>query len=248
MHTIDINCDLGEGFPTDAQIMPFISSANIACGYHAGNESSMQQTVALALASHVAIGAHPGFADKDNFGRREVQLSSNELFDLVTEQIYGLSKIAASNQTKIHHVKPHGALYTMSARDPVIAATVAKAIYAIDPGLLLVGLSGSNSISAAKKLGLQTVSEVFADRTYEADGSLTSRTLANAFIDSTEQCIKQVRQMILEKTVTTKNEQLIPITAQTICIHGDGTRAVDFAFAIFQTLQQHQIQIQSIHS
>lgn len=246
MHTIDINCDMGEGLHNEAMIMPFISSANIACGFHAGSETIMKQTVELAMAHRVAVGAHPGFADITNFGRTEMQLSSKEMAALVTEQIYLLKKITDSFGIRLHHVKPHGALYNMSAKDPAIAHTIAKTVYETDPHLLLVGLSGSHSILEAKKIGLQTVSEVFADRTYQDNGSLTPRNLSNALIGATDHCIKQILQMILQKTVTSVTGQSIPITAETICIHGDGKQAVALATIIFQTLQQHQIQIQSI--
>lgn len=245
MHTIDINCDMGEGLHNDAMIMPFISSANIACGYHAGNETIMKQTVELALAKRVSIGAHPGFADKANFGRTDMRLSSAEIYALVTEQIYLLKKITDSFGARLHHVKPHGALYNMSAKDPVLANTIAKAVYDFDSSLLLFGLSGSYSISAAKQAGLKTVSEVFADRTYQDNGSLTPRNMANALIDATDNCSKQVVEMILQKTVTSVTGQPVPIIAETICLHGDGNQAVHFAATIYQVLQQHQIPIQS---
>ena len=245
MQTIDINCDMGEGLHHDAMIMPFISSANIACGYHAGNETIMKQTVELALAKRVSIGAHPGFADKANFGRTDMQLSSAEIYALVTEQIYLLKKITDSFGARLHHVKPHGALYNMSAKDPVLANTIAKAVYDFDSSLLLFGLSGSYSISAAKQAGLKTVSEVFADRTYQDNGSLTPRNMANALIDATDNCSKQVVEMILQKTVTSVTGIPVPIIAETICLHGDGNQAVHFAATIYQVLQQHQIPIQS---
>lgn len=245
MHTIDINCDMGEGLHNDAMIMPFISSANIACGYHAGDEATMKRTVEQAMVNQVTIGAHPGFADKANFGRTEMQLSPAEIYDLVTEQIYLLQKITDSFGARLHHLKPHGALYNMSAKDPVLANTIAKAVYDFDSSLLLFGLSGSYSISEATKTGLKSVSETFADRTYQDNGSLTPRNQANALIDSTDNCIKQVLQMILQKTVTSVTGQTVPIIAETICLHGDGNQAVHFAAAIYQVLQQHRIHIQS---
>lgn len=246
MHTIDLNCDMGEGLTNDALLMPYISSANIACGYHAGDESIMKHTVALALLNGVAIGAHPGFNDKANFGRTERDLSLEEVHELVTEQLYVLQKITESAGAKLHHVKPHGALYTMSAKDSLLATAIAKAVYAFDRGLLLFGLSGSHSITEAKKAGLITVSEVFADRTYRDDGSLTPRSEGNALIKSTEQSTRQVLQVIQQQTVTSTNSKHVPIMAETICIHGDGSQAVDFAKHIYHTLKQHHIGIQAI--
>lgn len=243
MYTIDINCDMAEGFGTDSLLMPWISSANIACGYHAGNESIMKRTVELALENGVAIGAHPGFADKENFGRTEMQLSLLQVYDLVTEQLYLLQKIAGD---KLHHVKPHGALYNMSARDAALAQIIAKAVVDFNSELWLFGLSGSHSITEAQKAGLITASEVFADRTYQPDGSLTPRSQPNALIETTEQSLRQALQMIQQQTVTAVNGKLIPIIADTICIHGDGEHAVAFAENIYLTLQQHHIGIQSI--
>lgn len=243
MHTIDINCDMAEGLHTDALLMPFISSANIACGYHAGDEDVMKRTVELAVENSVAIGAHPGFADKENFGRTEMQLSLTQVYDIVTEQLHILKKITG---TKLHHIKPHGALYNMSARNPLLANTIAKAVFDFDHELLLFGLSGSHSITEAQKMGLKTASEVFADRTYQPDGSLTPRSQPDALIESTGQALKQAFQMIQQQTVTALNGEPLPIVADTICIHGDGPNAVDFAKNIYLTLQQNHIGIQSL--
>lgn len=245
MLTIDLNCDMAEGFPNDAQLMPWISSTNIACGYHAGDEELMKRTVELALQHNVSIGAHPGFADKANFGRTEMQLPLKEIYELVAEQIHLLQKITKALGAKLNHVKPHGALYNMSARDATLANTIAKAVYAIDNHLLLFGLSGSHSISEAKKTGLKTASEVFADRSYQDNGNLTPRTEANALIETEEASIQQVLQMIEQKTVTSVNNKPVPIIAETICLHGDGVHAVGFAKKIHQTLQQNNIGIKS---
>jgi len=243
MYTIDLNCDMGEGLNNDALLMPYISSANIACGYHAGDESIMKKTVELALLNNVAIGAHPGFADKPNFGRTEIHLPLEQVYDLVTEQLYLLQKISG---TKLHHVKPHGALYNMSARDSIIANTIAKAVYAFDRNLLLFGLSGSYSITEAKNEGLTTASEVFADRTYQDDGSLTPRSHHNALIETKEQAMQQVLQMIQQQTVSSTHGKQVPIIAETVCIHGDGAHAVSFAKMIHHALKQHHILIQPI--
>lgn len=247
MYSIDLNCDMGEGLSNDAALMPYISSANIACGYHAGDTDTMKRTVELALQHAVSIGAHPGFADKAHFGRTEMMLPLNEVFTLVTEQVMALQQIVHEQGGKLHHVKPHGALYNMSARDALLADTIAKAVHLIDPSLLLFGLSGSYSITEAKKIGLSTASEVFADRTYQPDGSLTPRSQTNALIASEEESIQQVLQMIREHTVTSVSGEKIPIEAQTICIHGDGEHALAFAKNIFQTLQQNGIAIKSLY-
>lgn len=246
MQTIDLNCDLGEGLTNDALLMPWISSANIACGYHAGDTATMQKTIALAMEHQVAIGAHPGFADKPNFGRIEMNLPLNEIFDLVTEQVWQLQQLAKQMGTSLQHVKPHGALYNMSARDALLANTIAKAVYTIDQNLVLFGLSGSLSISEAEKIGLPTASEVFADRTYQSNGSLTPRSQPGAMISSTEQCLQQVLEMIQQQMVTTADQQRIPINAQTVCLHGDGEQAVAFAQLIYRKLENNHIRIQRI--
>ena len=232
-----INCDMGEGAGTDEVIMPFINAANIACGYHAGDTATMWQTVQLAIQYKVAVGAHISFFDKENFGRSEIQLSNDEVYELVSQQLIILNEITTALDAKINHVKPHGALYNMSAKDGILATLIAKAVKDFDGNLILVGLSGSHSISEAKKVGLKTASEVFADRTYQDDGTLTPRSLTNALIDTEEKVIKQVLQMIKEGSVTTVTGKTIPIIAETICIHGDGKHAVEFAKAIYEAIK-----------
>ncbi|HEY6062421.1 MAG TPA: 5-oxoprolinase subunit PxpA [Chitinophagaceae bacterium] len=231
-----INCDMGEAIGNDEAIMPFITSANIACGYHAGDSVMMWQTVELAIKHNVAIGAHPSFPDKKNFGRNEMKLENEEVYDLVTQQLIILNEIVTGLDTKLHHVKPHGALYNMSAGDAALANTIAKAVKDFDASLILFGLSGSHSISEAKAINLQTASEVFADRSYQDDGSLTPRSQSNALIDETDKAVQQVLQMINDGTVTTRSGKIIPIVAETICIHGDGKHAVEFARAIHDSI------------
>lgn len=242
---MDLNCDVGEGLSNDGLLMFYISSANIACGYHAGDEDTMKRTVARAVGHEVAIGAHPGFADKENFGRTEMHLSAEAIRELLSEQIFSLQTVAGTFGARIKHVKPHGALYNMSARDEQLAAIIAQTIYNIDPSLLLYGLSGSFSISEARKAGLQTVSEVFADRTYQNNGSLTPRSQPGALIETEEQSIQQVLQMINRQTVTSISGEEVPIVAETICLHGDGEHAVRFAKKIFNTLKENNIEIKS---
>lgn len=244
MKYIDLNCDMGEGLDNDAAIMPFISSANIACGYHAGNTETMKKTVALAVEHKVAIGAHPGFADLENFGRSEQQLSDPALYDLVSTQVYALQIICRAHGVPLRHVKPHGALYNMAARMPAMAAVIAKAVKDADSRLRLFGLSNSALISAAAAAGLATVSEVFADRTYQDDGSLTPRSRPGAMIEDETLSVKQVLQMVTRQEVTAQSGKIIPLKAETICIHGDGPHALEYARAIHTALLDHHLTIQ----
>ena len=232
----EINCDMGEGIGNDELIIPFINSANIACGYHAGDAATMQQTVDLCLKYNVAIGAHPSFFDRENFGRREMNIDSAEVYDLISQQLFILNEIAEGFDVKLNHVKPHGALYNMSAANPELANTIARAVKDFDVSLILFGLSGSHSINEAKTIGLKTASEVFADRTYQSDGSLTPRSQPNALIDDADKASQQVLQMVKKGTVTTILGKIIPIVAETICIHGDGKHAVEFAKAIHKAI------------
>ncbi len=245
---IDLNCDMGEGAGNDDVIMQFISSANIACGYHAGNLDIMKRTIESAILNNVAIGAHPGFNDLENFGRTQKHLSDEGLYDLVSQQILIISKVAAGFGTAIKHVKPHGALYNMAAVNKKMSSVIAKAIKDFDDKLLLFGLSGSHLIAEAKAIGLQTANEVFADRTYLEDGTLTPRKQEGAMIQNMKDSIKQVLGIILEKKITTLNGQIISIEAETVCIHGDGENALSFVQAINNALKEKGIRIQSIQN
>lgn len=246
MLRIDINCDMGEGIGNDELLMPFISSANIACGYHAGDEKIMQQTIETAIKNKVAIGAHPSFFDKKNFGRTEMNLPADGIYDLVILQLRTIDKIVKEKNARLHHVKPHGALYNMSARDPIIAKAIAEATRDFDDRLILFGLSGSHSIGEARAIDLRTASEAFADRTYQDDGRLTPRSQPNAMIEHVDRSIQQSLQMIMEKTVTSVNGKKIPIIADTICIHGDGKHAVEFAKTIHKALKKKNIEIKTV--
>lgn len=234
----DLNCDLGEGIGNDEAIITFVSSVNIACGFHAGDDITMTKTILLAKKFGVAIGAHPSFDDRENFGRLEMQLSVKEIYELVQKQIRILRSIAAKQDTVLQHIKPHGALYNMSAKNVTIAHAIALAVKDDDSGLVLFGLSGSHSIKEAQRLGLKTKSEVFADRTYLDDGNLTPRSQPNALITDARQAVSQALQMIHKKTVTTVSGKTIPVVAETICIHGDGPHAVEFAKAINEALRK----------
>jgi len=246
LEKIDLNCDLGEGYTTDALIMPLISSANIACGYHAGGGELMRETIRLALQHDVAIGAHPSFDDRDGFGRREMHLSSDEIYQIVLDQVNTIRKAAEEEGAVLHHVKPHGALYNMAAKDAMVADAISRAIKAIDDSLILYGLPNSASERSAAKLELQFYREVFSDRTYTDQGMLTPRNQPNAMIETTEQSVAQVLQIILHKTLQSTTGQEIPIKADTVCIHGDGENAVVFAQEVNRALHQNKITISAI--
>lgn len=238
---------MGEGCANDAELMDYVSSVNIACGAHAGDAEIMRRTVECAIEKGVAIGAHPGYPDRENFGRFAIEMPHSQIYDLVTEQFDTLNNIAVDTGGKIGHVKPHGALYNQSARDAGLAATIAQAVFDIDPKLVLFGLSGSVSISEAKEIGLATASEVFADRSYQGGGSLTPRTQPNALIKDTNIAVAQVLQMIQDGTVTTTNGSTIPITSETICIHGDGDNALGFAIAVRAAILKKGIEVLPIY-
>ena len=241
---MDLNCDLGEGMPAEAALMPFITSANIACGGHTGDAASMQATIARCLQYDVAIGAHPSWPDREHFGRRNRHYTSHELYHFIRSQIEALLQYVPEGT--LRHVKPHGALYNQSAADPEIAATIAEAVYDINPELVLFGRSGSHSCSKATGLGLQVAHEVFADRRYEADGSLTPRSNPHALITDVNEAVEQALRLVQQGTVVVRTGETITLQADTICIHGDGSNAVALTEAIHFTLQQHGIALQTI--
>lgn len=240
---IDINCDMGEGVGNEEALMPFISSANIACGYHAGDANSILHTLELCKQFNVAPGAHPSFLDRANFGRREMELPVTELYELIIQQLLIMQEMADMAEVTLRHVKPHGALYNMSARDPLIAQVIAKAVKNFNSQLILVGLSGSCSIEQAIEIGLDTISEVYADRTYQDDGTLTPRGTAEAMITDPVKAAAQVLEMVQEGMVTTVSGLKIPIIAESICLHGDGPHVLEFATSIHQTLKAKGIDI-----
>lgn len=229
----------------DIALLPFISSANIACGAHAGDAHTMHELVDAALTAGVAVGAHPGFEDRQNFGRSPVKLSPVKIYDLIIYQLGSLDAFLKINGTTLQHVKPHGALYNMAAQDDSIAMAVCKAVKEYDPQLTLYALSGSELINAANSMQLKVYSEVFADRSYQDDGSLTPRTAADALITDEEQLLQQVVQMALHGTVTSTSGNTIPVRADTICIHSDGAKALAFAKRIHQTFKEKNIEIRS---
>lgn len=235
---IDINCDTGEGIGNDEELMPFITSASIACGYHAGDEDTMRETTLLAKKYGVAVGAHPSFMDREHFGRTEMNYTLQEVYQLVVHQVTALEEVAKECGVTLHHVKPHGALYNMAARDRALARAIAGAVRDCDQNLILYGLSGSYLVSEGKAAGLTTWSEVFADRTYQDDGSLTPRREPGALITDAGQAVRQVEQMVREGVVTSVHGVRVPIIADTVCIHGDGPNAVETAKAIWERLDR----------
>lgn len=237
---IQINCDMGEGAGRDAAVMPFIDLASIACGFHAGDESTMRDTLRLAKQHGVKAGAHPSFPDRENFGRTEMQLPPDAVFDMVLQQIRLLQQMAAATGMTLFHVKPHGALYNMAAKDRALADVVAAAVKMAGENLVLVGLSGSALIAAGTAAGLTTAQEVFADRSYADDGSLAPRKQPGAVITDKNKAVAQVLQMVQQKTVTTTSGNQLPVIADTVCIHGDGPDPAGFAKAIRATLEKQQ--------
>lgn len=243
MRCVDLNCDLGEGGPHDAALMPLVTSANIACGGHAGDEATMQAAIALALQHGTAIGAHPGIADRENFGRVERPLTPAAVRALVVSQTEQLQRLAEAAGGMVTHVKPHGALYTMAARDPAVAAAVAEAVYDVDSRLVLIGLAGSHLVEAGLACGLRVMHEAFADRTYQADGSLTPRRRPDAFITEEAKAVAQVLRMVTEGKVTATDGSEVEIRAETICLHGDGARPVEFAQELRRALAEAGVEV-----
>ncbi len=223
---------MGEGMPHDAQLMKLIDLANISCGYHAGDKETIRQTIERALKYNVKIGAHPSYPDRKNFGRREMDLSTVQVHELVMEQLEIIKQLTEDQGATIYHVKPHGALYNASAKNAAIAAAISKAVFQFDPALILVGLSASHSIGQAKQTGLPFMNEVFADRRYHANGSLVSRTVAGATIENEEECLQQVSQIQAGQKIISIEGFHVPVVAETICIHGDSPNALVFAQAI----------------
>jgi UPF0271 protein len=243
MPAIDLNCDLGEGAGHDAELMPLVSSASVACGGHAGDRASMRAAIELALASGVAIGAHPGLADREGFGRRELPITPAAVAALVETQVGELRRLAAAQKARLAHVKPHGALYNMAARDFGIADAIAAAVRAIDPRLIVFGLAGGELLRAGRARGLRVAAEVFADRTYRRDGSLTPREQPGALIASEADAVAQVLRLVREGAVRATDGSDVLVTADTVCLHGDGPRAVAFAWRLRAALAAAGIEV-----
>jgi len=231
---IDLNCDMGESFGAyrigaDEEVFPHITSANVACGFHGGDPTVMRTTLARAREHGVAVGAHPGFPDLIGFGRRNIDATADEVYDLVVYQIGALLGFAAAAGMQLQHVKAHGALYNMAVAKPQLAAAIARATRDVDQDLVLFGLPGSHLISEGESAGLRTASEAFADRNYMSDGTLVSRRRPDAHIHDAGEAVARAIRMVRDGIVTPVDGPDITIRVDTICIHGDGPYAAEFA-------------------
>lgn len=242
---VDLNADLGEGGENDRALLQLVSSVNIACGFHAGDAETMLQSVRWALEFGVAIGAHPSFPDRENFGRTAMQLPPDIVYAQVVYQIGALKALTESEGGTLRHVKPHGMLYNQAARDPQLADAIARAVKAVDPSLLLVGLAGSESIRAGERYGLTTRQEVFADRGYLTDGSLVPRNQPGALVESDAQAISQTLDMVQKGAVKSLSGEWVKVQADSVCLHGDGVHALLFARELRQAFSQHHITVTS---
>ena len=251
MYKIDLNSDLGENYGSFKvgevdEILDCISSANIACGYHAGDHNVMYDTVLKAKVKNVAVGAHPGFNDIFGFGRRLIPATPEEIYNMIIYQIGALTAFCKVNDLKMQHVKPHGALYNHASVNRDAAKAICNAVNDLDSSLIIFGLSGSVMIDEAMKLKLKVAQEVFADRNYMDDGTLTPRTMKNAMIYDENAAVKRVIRMIIKKEVETVTGKIIPIDADTVCVHGDGSKALLFTQKLKKELREHNISIKSI--
>jgi UPF0271 protein len=251
MARIDLNCDMGESFGAwrmgnDEAILDHVTSANVACGFHAGDPRTMRDTVRMALARGVAVGAHPGLPDLQGFGRRTMAISPDEAYEAVLYQVGALAGFVQARGARLRFVKAHGALYNMAARDAGLADAIAAAVADFDAALGFVGLAGSELLAAAQRRGLRAVSEVFADRSYQDDGSLTPRSRPGAMIEDVEVSVAQVLGMVLEGRVRSVSGREVPVRADTLCIHGDQPGALAFVRCIRQALAQAGVEVRAI--
>jgi len=247
---IDLNCDMGESFGpwkmgNDLAILDHVTSANIACGFHAGDPVTMQGVVEAALQRGVQVGAHPGLPDLVGFGRRNIQVSAAEAYAMVVYQVGALAGVAGARGGRLNHVKAHGALYNMAARDRALADAIAQAVRDVDPGLVMFGLAGSELIEAGRRAGLSCAAEVFGDRTYQDDGSLSPRSLPDAMIEDAEVAAAQVKRMVAEGLVRSRTGKDLPVTADTLCIHGDQPGALSFVRRIREELAAAGIEVRA---
>lgn len=246
MRRIDFNCDLGEDCGDDAAIIPFISSASIACGGHAGDDDTMRTTLRLCRDHRVAAGAHPGYADREHFGRREIPMSAAEIATLVQAQLSRLAGIARQEGVTLAHVKPHGALYNLAARDRQVADAIAAAVARFDRSLILFGLSGSQLTDAGAALGLRVAHEVFAERGYDDSGQLLRRGETGAVLETLDEAVAQARSLATQQRVATHGGRWIELRADTLCLHGDRPDAVAFARALREALAHDGVAIRAL--
>ena len=250
MASIDLNCDLGESFGAykigmDSEVIPFITSANVACGFHAGDPVVMEKTVALCRESWVHVGAHPGFPDLIGFGRRNLAVPPEEAKAYMVYQVGALKAFCGAAGLRLNHVKPHGALYNMAGKDYALARAVAEAVQSVDETLVLLALSGSQMIRAARNIGLPYASEVFADRAYQKDGSLVPRSQPGAMIEDEDEAVTRVVRMATEGLVTANDGTEVPIQADSVCVHGDGAKALAFVKKITAALKTAGVEIRA---
>jgi len=245
---IDLNSDMGESFGVwkmgnDEAILPFVSSANIACGFHGGDPATMRKTVAAALKHGVSLGAHPGLPDLQGFGRRNMAITDQEAYDMMVVQIGALAAVAASQGAQLRHVKAHGQLYNMAVNNEGLTRALAQATYDVDSDLVFFCLAGTKMLDIAESMGLKVASEVFGDRTYSPDGTLTPRNKPGAMIEDVNVSIKQVLQMVQKGTITAVDGSTVRVRADTLCIHGDQPGAAAFAQAIREALIAEGIEV-----
>lgn len=245
MPSLDFNCDLGEGCGQDAAIVPHISSASVACGAHAGDAATLRETIRLCVAHEVAVGAHPSFEDREHFGRRELTLPPREVRALVARQLWLVAAACAETGVRMHHAKPHGALYNLAARDADVAAAIAGAVREVDPGLVLVGLAGSELTAAGERAGLRVAHEAFAERAYDANGRLAPRGTPGAVIEAFDDALAQVRDLVREGSVVARDGTRVPIRADTLCLHGDRANAAAFARGLRSALEAEGVAIRA---
>jgi 5-oxoprolinase (ATP-hydrolysing) subunit A len=248
---VDLNADIGESFGiyktgNDELLLRTITSGSIACGFHAGDPSVMRRTIQMAARAGVSIGAHPGFPDLAGFGRREMSIEPEHVIDLVLYQVGALAGIAKAEGAALRHVKPHGALYNMSVRRPDIAEAIASAVASFDKKLLLVGLPGSELLAAGARFGLSVAAEGFADRSYEPDGSLTPRYVADAVLSEPARVAERAVQMVSSGTVTAGDGSTVLLKVDTICVHGDTPRAAELASAVRAGLENAGIEVKAL--
>ncbi|WP_320046662.1 5-oxoprolinase subunit PxpA [uncultured Ilyobacter sp.] len=251
MFQVDLNSDLGESFGNykigmDEEILKYVSSANIACGWHGGDPMVMDKTVSMANKYNIGIGAHPGFFDLMGFGRRSIDATPEEIKNYVKYQLGALMAFSVSHGEKIQHVKVHGAMYNMAAKNEKYADSIAQAIYEVDKNIILLGLANSEMIKSGKKLGLKTANEVFADRAYNSDATLVSRSIEGAVIHDAELAISRVIKMIKTGKITSITGEEISIKADSVCVHGDNPKALDFVKKIRKELEKESIRVTSI--
>jgi UPF0271 protein len=250
---VDLNSDLGESFGpyvigNDAEVVPLVTSVNVACGFHGGDPFVIHRTIRLAKQHGTAVGAHPGYMDLHGFGRRVIPMSPDEVYDMVVYQLGALDAFLRVEGMKMHHVKPHGALYNLSARDNDIASAIAEAVYDYHKDLILYGLSGSALVAAGRRIGLTVAEEAFVDRHYNQDGSLVDRKQKNAFVKDAREAAERVVRMLQDKKVRTADGVDIPMAADTLCIHGDGPHAVAFAKAVRAELNRLGVELRPVQS